>query len=202
MRGGELRRCAEAAVFPVKRRRELLSRAAEKLRVRARRAELFRRVQKRRDVARRFQQSAPPAAPLRRDGGEQRDEPWLPVRILARDVGRGEKWLLRGGHDDAQRPAAAAGERRAHGHIYAVYVGALLAIDLHGDIVFVQHLRHARVFKGFPLHDVTPVTGGVPYAEENGLVLAPRLFKRGFAPRIPINGIFRVLAEIGGCFVR
>ena len=196
MRGGKLRRGAEAAIFLVERRRELLRRAAEKVRVRIGFTGLFRRVQKRRDVPPDLYELPALSAPLRRDGGEQRYEPRLAVRVLARDVGHGEKRLLLGRHDDVQRPAAAAGERGAHGHVYAVDIRALLAIDLHGDIVLVQNLSHARVFERFLCHDVAPVARGIPDAEKHGLVLSPRLFKRGFAPGVPIDWVFRVLAEI------
>jgi hypothetical protein len=43
---------------------------------------------------------------------------------------------------------------------------------------------------------VTPVAGGVADAEQDGLVLAARLFDGLVAPRIPVHRVVRVLQQV------
>src|SRR5206468_10046934 len=49
---------------------------------------------------------------------------------------------------------------------------------------------------------VAPVAGGVPHREEDGLVLLARAFQRFLSPGVPVDGIHRVLLEIGAGFLR
>src|SRR5207237_387304 len=52
------------------------------------------------------------------------------------------------------------------------------------------------------LHDVTPVARGVADAQEHGPILRSRAREGLVAPRKPIDGIVRVLAQIGAGLVR
>lgn len=92
---------------------------------------------------------------------------------------------------------AVAGEGLADGHIYAVYVRALLLVHLDGDEIPVQNVRRLRVLKALVRHDVAPVAGAVADAQKDGLVLVPGFLKGLAAPGVPVHGIFRVLQEIG-----
>jgi hypothetical protein len=47
---------------------------------------------------------------------------------------------------------------------------------------------------------MTPVAGGITDGKKDGFVLAPGLFKSGFAPRVPIYGIVGVLLKVGTFF--
>ncbi|MPM56229.1 hypothetical protein SDC9_103031 [bioreactor metagenome] len=104
-------------------------------------------------------------------------------------------------HEYARWPTAVAGERLAGAHIDAVDVGALLAVDLDGDIIAVEQLGHVVVLKALVRHHVAPVARGVADGEEYGFILAPRLFKRRVTPRVPVDGVVRVLQKIRRFFV-
>jgi hypothetical protein len=53
------------------------------------------------------------------------------------------------------------------------------------------------VLKGFPFHDVAPVTGGITNGQKYGLIFLPGLLKRLICPGIPIHGIVSMLQQIG-----
>jgi hypothetical protein len=48
-------------------------------------------------------------------------------------------------------------------------------------------------------HDVAPMAGRVPDAEENGDITPARLFKSFLRPLPPINGVFGMLQQIWRC---
>ena len=84
-----------------------------------------------------------------------------------REVGAAVERLERRRQPHAHRPAAAAGGGLHEGHVDAVDVGPLLAIDLDADELAVQHLRGGRVVERLVRHDVAPVAGGVADRQED-----------------------------------
>ena len=138
------------------------------------------------------------AAPGFGDLGEDGAEAGVAPAILGREVGAAEEGLEFGREPDGHRPAAAAGGGLDEGHVDAVDVGALFAIDFDADEVAVEELRRWLSFSNdFALHDVAPVAGGVADGKEDGLVFAARLFERFVAPGIPVHGIVGVLEQVG-----
>ena len=61
--------------------------------------------------------------------------------------------------------------------------------DLNRDKIVGEDFRNVWVFKGLSLHDVAPVTGGVPHRQKDGLVLLPGFLKCLFPPWIPSTAI-------------
>ena len=120
--------------------------------------------------------------PLARGGGE---------------VGAGEEGLSLGGQEDGHRPAAVAREGRDRLHVEGVHIGALLAVDLDVHEQAVHQLGRDGVLEGLVRHDMAPVTGRVAHREQDGLVAALCLLEGLGSPRIPVDGVVRVLAEVG-----
>ena len=91
-----------------------------------------------------------------------------------------------------------AGESHHRGHVQAVQVGALLAVNLDTDEIFIEEIGSGGgILKGFVRHDVAPVTGGIADAEEDGLVLPAGFLQSRLAPGIPIHRVIRMLAQVG-----
>ncbi len=53
------------------------------------------------------------------------------------------------------------------------------------------------IFKGFMLHDMAPMAGGIADAKKDGLVLSPRNLKRLVTPGVPLDGVVCMLQKIG-----
>ena len=101
-----------------------------------------------------------------------------------------------------QRPAAGAGDGGYGKLVAAVDVGALIAIDLHGDVLAIDDLGDFGALVGLAVHHVTPVAPHRADVEQNGLVLALRSGKGFLAPLVPLNGLMHGGAKIGGRGVR
>ena len=95
-----------------------------------------------------------------------------------------------------QRPPASP-RHELHGiHIHLVHIRPLLAIHLDIQEMGIHEGGSLLIFERLVLHDVAPVTGTVPDADHNELVLFPSLFPNGIAPRMPIHRIVLMLLEI------
>ena len=126
---------------------------------------------------------------------------------VARRVGKvraGEEGgVVVGGQHHRQRPAAgASGEELVGGLVDLVDVGTFLAIDLDTDVQLVHQPRRFLVLERFMRHDVAPVAGGIANRQQDRLVFAAGPVKRFRPPRLPVDGIVRVLQEVGTGFVR
>ena len=86
--------------------------------------------------------------------------------------------------------------------INLVEIRPLLAVDLDVHEGAVHQLSRRRVLERLVRHDVAPVASGISDRQQNGLVLLLRQRDRLFAPRIPVDGIVRVLLEIRTGFGR
>ena len=201
LRRGELRRGAEAAVILVKGGAELFGRFFEHALVGPARSRRGLARQIRGDLRPCFQERLPVALPAVGQRAQQGQQADPAAAALARQIGAGEEGLLLRRQDHGQGPAAAAGQRGADLHIHGVHVGPLLAVDLDGHVVAVQHRGDGLVLEGLARHHMAPVAGGVADGEKDGLVLPPGLLKGFRTPRIPIYRVFRVLQQIGRALV-
>ena len=124
-----------------------------------------------------------------------------PLAIDRRKIGAAEKRLRLGREEHRQRPSAAPGDHLHRFHIDVVEVGALLAIDLDGDEILVHQARDAFVLERLALHHVAPMARRISDRQQDGFVFRFGARERLLAPRIPIDGIVGVLAQIGALLV-
>ena len=127
---------------------------------------------------------------------EQMLEPDASRSVLRRIVGAAVKRLQLRCEEDAHRPAAVTRRRLDVGHVGEIHVGALLAVHLDGDEMFVDQRCDLLVLKGLPFHHVAPVTGGIPGRQKDRFVLHSRLHERRVAPRKPIHRIVGMLKKV------
>ncbi len=135
------------------------------------------------------------------DGTQHGGERGAPRQVPGREVGTAEERAPVGGEEDAHRPAARAGHGLDRLHVDGVDVGALLAVDLDADEAGVEQLGHHRVLEGLVCHDVAPVAGRVPDGQEDRPVLGRRPVEGLLAPRVPVDRIAGVLAQVGARLV-
>src|SRR5439155_1973141 len=101
-----------------------------------------------------------------------------------------------GRQEHGHRPTSVP-RHRLHGfHVNLVDVRPLFAVHLHADEVTVHDRRDVGVLERLALHHVAPVAGRVADREQERLVFGPRARERVVAPRIPVDGVVRVLQEI------
>ena len=198
---GEFGRGAEAAVLRVIGVRQLLCRPPDILLTGEAGFSTALAVEIGSDVVSGADKLLPTVFPAGGHGVQQRKQPRLPAHVVFRQIGGGEKGLLLRRHDNGERPAAAAGHGGADLHVNRVHVWPLLPVHLHRDEAPVQNLRHLPILKGLVGHHMAPVTGGIAYAEKNGLVLPLRPLKSLLTPGVPVHRVLPVLAQIGGAFL-
>jgi len=90
-----------------------------------------------------------------------------------------------------------AGHLLADAHVHRIEVRAFLPVDLDGNEVLVEQFGDVLVGEALVGHDVTPVTRRVADREEDGFLLLVGLLEGCLVPRLPVDGVVRVLAEIG-----
>ncbi len=201
--GRELGRGPEAAVLVVEFLRVLAHRLPQlRFAYGERRAEALALAEQLGELAGAAAQPLTILAPGTGDLGEHGGEGGTPLHVVRRKVSAGEHGLELRRQEHGHRPAAlAAIHRDGGGHVDLVEVGPLLAVHLDVDEVLVHQGGGRLVLEGLPLHDVAPVTGRVPDAEQDQLVLLARPLQRLLAPRIPVHRVVRVLQQIGAGLV-
>ena len=117
--------------------------------------------------------------------------------VLRRVVRAAVEGLQVWGEEDAHGPAAGAGHGHDGLHVDGVEVGALLPVHLDADEEPVHEGRDLRVLKRLPFHDVAPVARGVADAEEDGAVLRGGQTQGFRPPGVPVDGVVRVLLQVG-----
>ena len=142
------------------------------------------------------EQSLSFSMPHGRDPGKNIHEPRPPVVALFREVRSGKEGFFPGSHEDRERPASGARQELACGHVQLVDIGSLFPVDLDTDEMLVQEVCDPGIGEGFPLHDMAPVAGGVPYREKYRLVVLFRLFKCLVTPWIPVHRVVRMLDQV------
>ncbi len=121
-----------------------------------------------------------------------------PVPGLGREVGAEvERFAVRR-QEDGHGPAALPGGGLDRLHVDGVDVRALLAVHLDGHVVGVEVLGGDLVLEGLLGHHMAPVAGAVADAEQHRHVPPPRLVERLRRPGPPVDGVVRVLEEVGG----
>jgi hypothetical protein len=83
------------------------------------------------------------------------------------------------------------------GDVDLVKVGALFAVELDGNEMGVEDLRHRLVVEAFLLHHMAPVACGIADREEYGEVQRRRLGQRLGAEGAPIDRVVGMLDQIG-----
>ncbi len=149
------------------------------------------------EPARLVEQFAPATRPRLLHAAAELDEARHAAPALLREVGASEERLAFGGHEHRHRPPAAAGHGLYRVHVDGVDVGSLFAVDLDGDEEFVDDGGGGIVLEALVGHHVTPVAGGITDGQEDRLVLGTRLLERLGTPRIPVDRVGGVLAQIG-----
>jgi hypothetical protein len=119
-----------------------------------------------------------------------------PVALRRREVGAGEEGALLRGEEDGEGPAAGAAHELHHQLVDVIEVGPLLAVDLHVDEELVHLGGDGLVLEALPLHHVAPVAGRVADAEQDRLVVAAGALERLLAPRVPVDGVVRMLQQV------
>ena len=114
-----------------------------------------------------------------------------------REIRAAVERLQLGREPHAHRPTAGAGGRLHEGHVDAIDVRPLFAIDLDRHEVFVEHGRQLAALERLVLHHVTPVARRVADREKDRLLLCPRLRERLVAPRKPVHGLFACCSRYG-----
>ena len=136
--------------------------------------------------------------------GERQQQPLErrpPVAVARREVGAAEEGHAVGREEHRQRPAAVLALQLQRLLVDLIDVGHLLAVDLDADEALVHQARGLRVLERLVRHHVTPVTGGVADREQDRLVLVAGARLRLVAPRVPVDRIVGVLAEVRRRFV-
>ena len=123
------------------------------------------------------------------------------LSIFRRKIGAAVKRLAVRRQKHCHRPATAAREQLHRVHINLVQIGTFLTVDLNADEQVIHQGRDLFVLKRLTLHYMAPVTGRVTDTQENRFVLAFCFLKCFVAPGMPIDGIMRVLKQIGAGFV-
>ena len=137
-----------------------------------------------------------PLGPRLRHAGQDPPEGRHPVRRFLGVVRAGvERTSLRR-EEGGERPPPVP-VHRLHGiHVDAVEVGPFLAVDLDRDEPLVHQRGRLVILERFALHHVTPVARGVPDRQEDRHVAVARRSEGRFAPRVPVDGVVRVLQEV------
>jgi hypothetical protein len=140
---------------------------------------------------------APPVPPRLGDRLQELPEARHPMPRLGREVRAGVEGPAVGRQEDRRRPATVAGRRHARVHRHRIDVRALLAVDLDVDEQVVHQRRRRGVGERLVLHHVTPVARAVPDGDQERPVRFAGERKRLVAPRVPVDGVLRVLEEVG-----
>ena len=127
----------------------------------------------------------------------QETVPRAACTVAGRKIRPAEERLAFRGEPHAHGPSAAPRQLLDRAHVDGVDVGTLFSIDLDRDVVHVQKGRDLLVLERFGLHDVAPVAGGISDRQKHRPPQTPRLRERLVAPRIPVDGIVRVLEQVG-----
>jgi hypothetical protein len=114
----------------------------------------------------------------------------------AREVRPPEERPAVRGEEHGHRPAALPGQRLDGLHVDLVDVGPLLAVDLDVDEELVHQRRDLGVLERLVRHDMAPVAGRIAHRQQHRLVVAAGGGEGIVAPRVPVDRVVGVLAEV------
>ena len=92
-----------------------------------------------------------------------------------------------------QRPPTTTSHCLNSIHIYMVYIRSFFPVNLYINKVFVHQLSGLFIFKTFPFHHMTPVTGSITNTQQNRFPFSCRFIQCLLTPRIPIYRIMCML---------
>ena len=98
--------------------------------------------------------------------------------------------------EHGHRPAALPGQRLDGLHVDLVDVRALLAVDLDVDEELVHQRRDLGVLERLVRHHVAPVACRIAHRQQHRLVAAAGGGEGVVTPRIPVDRVVGVLAEV------
>src|SRR5882762_5891469 len=105
------------------------------------------------------------------DGEKNAAESGAAHLVVGREIRAAKKGFAVGKQKTGEGPAALSGNGADSGLVAGVNVGALVAIDLHGDEMFIDDFRDFGVLVAFAVDDVAPVAPDGADIEEDGLIL-------------------------------
>jgi hypothetical protein len=199
----ELRRAAEATARGV----VLLEEVADDLRQRVRPGRRLPGVEERRAPQRAGELTGlrvdvvPPGAPQLVDAAAQVGERDHAAPLLAREVRAAEERSPVRGEEDGHGPAAVAVEGVDGLHVDLVDVRPLLAVDLDVDEQVVHQACDGLVLERLVGHHVAPVARRVADGQQDRPVGGPGGRERLVAPRVPVDRVVGVLAQVGAGLV-
>ena len=132
-----------------------------------------------------------------RHRGQHAGERWQAAPFVGWEVGASIERLAVRREEDGHRPSALARHRLDRRHVDRVDVRALFPVHLDGDEVLVHQGGDGVVLERLPLHDVAPVARGIAHAKKDRFVLADGAFEGLRPPRVPVDRVVGVLAQVG-----
>ena len=93
-------------------------------------------------------------------------------------------------------PSAVTRQRLYRLHVNRIQVRTLLAINLDVHEQFVHERGGLRVLERLVRHDVAPVAGGVPDAQQDRSIQRLRKRERLLAPLVPVDRVVGMLLEV------
>src|SRR5215831_1416604 len=130
---------------------------------------------------------------FKRFGNREEDalEAGAAVSVVGGEVCPSEERLTVRGEEGGEGPAALSGDGADGGLIAGVDVGALVAVNLYGDVELVDEGGDFGVLVALPVDHVAPVAPNRADVEEDRLLLRPGLVEGGFAPFVPVDWLVR-----------
>ena len=117
--------------------------------------------------------------------------------VVGRKIGAAKKGFAIGKQKAGKRPAALARDGADRGLIARVDVRPFVAVNFHGDEMFVDDFGDFEVLVAFAVDDVAPVAPDRADIEEDRFVFGLGAGEGGVAPFVPVDGLARGRAQIG-----
>ena len=120
------------------------------------------------------------------------------VSVTCREVGAPAEGLAIGREPDRHRPPTPSLEEQLNrAHVDRIEVWTHFAVDLDRKIVLVQIASDLLVVERLLFHHVTPMARGVPNREQHRTPERTSQLECLVTPRKPVEGVVRVLPEVG-----
>src|SRR5438093_8843131 len=119
------------------------------------------------------------------------------ISVTSGEIGSPVKRLSVRGKPNAHRPAPTAGHHLNGRHVDAIHVRPLLAVHFDRNVVLVQVAGDLLVLEGLLFHHMAPVASRITDGEKYRATEPLRGVERLVTPWIPVDGIVRVLEEVG-----
>ena len=128
---------------------------------------------------------------------EDRPEAGPAPFVGRRKVRAGKNRLLVRRQKNRHGPAAVS---LIHGdgglHVDLIEIRAFFTVNLDADVVTIHERGDLVVLERFPLHDVAPMTSGIPNGQEKGLIFFLGQIESFLSPGMPIHRVVGVLQQV------